>query len=84
MSDDDRLDPRRAGAHGDPLVPRPPRGADEELLDADSPRIISEYDDDARVRRMGAEVAEGFEAMAHVGPAVSVFGSARTAPDDPQ
>ena len=29
-----------------------------------------------------AEFVEGFEELAHVGPAVSIFGSARTKPDN--
>jgi len=36
-----------------------------------------------RVMRIQSEFVEGFGALAEVGPAVSVFGSARTKPDDP-
>jgi uncharacterized protein (TIGR00730 family) len=36
-----------------------------------------------RIFRIMAEFVEGFEVMAPVGPAVSVFGSARTKPSDP-
>jgi len=36
-----------------------------------------------RIFRIMAEFVEGFEVMAEVGPAVSIFGSARTSPDDP-
>ena len=36
-----------------------------------------------RALRILAEFVEGFDAMAKVGPAVTVFGSARTAPTDP-
>jgi hypothetical protein len=36
-----------------------------------------------RALRILAEFVEGFDAMAKVGPAVTVFGSARTRPDDP-
>ncbi|MGE5610221.1 MAG: LOG family protein, partial [Bacillota bacterium] len=36
-----------------------------------------------RVFRIMSEFVEGFEAMASVGKAVSMFGSARTKPDDP-
>ena len=36
-----------------------------------------------RVMRIQSEFVEGFGALAEVGPAVSVFGSARTRRDDP-
>ncbi len=36
-----------------------------------------------RIFRIMAEFVEGFEVMSEVGPAVSIFGSARTRPDDP-
>ncbi|HSW45474.1 MAG TPA: TIGR00730 family Rossman fold protein [Phycisphaerae bacterium] len=36
-----------------------------------------------RIFRIMAEFVEGFELMSQVGPAVTVFGSARTPPDDP-
>ncbi len=36
-----------------------------------------------RALRILAEFVEGFDAMAKVGPAITVFGSARTRPDDP-
>ncbi len=36
-----------------------------------------------RALRILSEFVEGFDAMAMVGPAVTVFGSARTQPDDP-
>jgi len=36
-----------------------------------------------RALRILAEFVEGFDAMANVGPAITVFGSARTRPDDP-
>jgi uncharacterized protein (TIGR00730 family) len=39
--------------------------------------------DSWRIFRIMAEFVEGFEVMANVGTAVSVFGSARTKPDDP-
>ncbi len=37
-----------------------------------------------RVLRIMGEFVEGFEALADVGPAVTIFGSARTKPDHPQ
>src|SRR5215203_1562428 len=39
--------------------------------------------DSWRIFRIMAEFVEAFEVMAGVGPAVSVFGSARTRPDEP-
>lgn len=36
-----------------------------------------------RVLRIQSEFVEGFDALAGVGPAVSIFGSARVGPDDP-
>ena len=39
--------------------------------------------DSWRIFRIMAEFVEGFEVMGAVGPAVSIFGSARTRPDDP-
>ncbi len=42
------------------------------------------WDDDTwRVFRIMSEFVEGFETLSAVGPAVSIFGSARTSPDDP-
>jgi uncharacterized protein (TIGR00730 family) len=63
--------------------PRPPRTSDEELLEADSPAIVSQLDDASRLRRIQAELRIGFEQLAHVGKAVSIFGSARTPRGDP-
>ena len=55
---------------------------DQRLLDSRGP---SEWvhTDPWRVLRIQAEFVEGFGALAELGPAVSVFGSARTRPDDP-
>jgi uncharacterized protein (TIGR00730 family) len=39
--------------------------------------------DAERVRDLAAEFARGFDALAAIGPAVTVFGSARTPPTDP-
>ncbi len=64
--------------------PRPPTTSDEELLEADSPAIVSQLDDAARLRRISDELRTGFARLAHVGKAVSIFGSARTSRDDPR
>src|SRR3712207_5117067 len=63
--------------------PRPPRSADEELLEAETDAILSQLDDSVRVRRIDEELREGFARLAHIGKAVSIFGSARTRRDDP-
>ncbi len=55
---------------------------DQRLLDS---RGASDWvhTDPWRVLRIQAEFVEGFGALAELGPAVSVFGSARTSPDHP-
>ena len=63
--------------------PRDPTTADEELLEAESLTIASKLDDAARVDRIDEELITGFEALAHIGKAVSIFGSARTPRSDP-
>jgi len=55
---------------------------DERLLESvEDIRTIGK--DAWRVFRIMGEFVEGFEDMSQIGPAVSVFGSARTSPDDP-
>jgi uncharacterized protein (TIGR00730 family) len=55
---------------------------DERLLESvEDLRTIGK--DAWRVFRIMGEFVEGFEEMSQIGPAVSVFGSARTRPDDP-
>ncbi len=41
------------------------------------------HSDPWRIMRIQAEFVEGFGALANVGPAISIFGSARTPADDP-
>src|SRR6478609_2674056 len=54
---------------------------DEKLLERPEPSFLDT--DPWRALRILGEFVEGFDAMAKVGPAITVFGSARTAPDDP-
>lgn len=68
-AEDDDLDP--------PLRPRTP---DEELLDAP----VEAATDPMRIRRMRHELETGFAALADVERGVTIFGSARTHPDDPE
>jgi uncharacterized protein (TIGR00730 family) len=60
----------------------PSSTTDQRLLDSrgDADWV---HADPWRVLRIQAEFVEGFGALAELGPAVSVFGSARTRPDDP-
>src|SRR5579864_6063948 len=41
------------------------------------------HEDPWRIFRIMAEFVESFETMSQVGPAVTIFGSARLAPSDP-
>jgi uncharacterized protein (TIGR00730 family) len=63
--------------------PRAPTTSDEELFEADTPAIVSQLDDAARVHRIHQELQTGFDQLAHIGKAVSIFGSARTPRSDP-
>ena len=63
---------------------RQPTSSDEELLEAGTSAIFSQLDDEARVERVAEELHFGFHALAHVGKAVSIFGSARTAAGHPE
>ncbi len=55
---------------------------DQRLLDSRGPTDWV-HTDPWRVLRIQSEFVEGFGALAELGPAVSVFGSARTRPDEP-
>lgn len=60
------------------------RTADEGLLQtptADESGFV--HTDPWRVLRISSEFVDGFEALAGLPPAVTIFGSARTEPDDP-
>lgn len=56
---------------------------DQRLLDTGGPSDWV-HTDPWRVMRIQSEFVEGFGALAELGPAISVFGSARTPTDDPQ
>ncbi|ARQ72218.1 TIGR00730 family Rossman fold protein [Streptomyces marincola] len=57
--------------------------ADQRLLDTRGPSDWV-HGDPWRVLRIQSEFVEGFGALAELGPAVSVFGSARTPPGSPE
>lgn len=57
---------------------------DEQLLSAPKHEPPAFVDSDPwRVLRITGEFVEGFDTLAGLGPAVTIFGSARTKPDDP-
>jgi uncharacterized protein (TIGR00730 family) len=66
------------------------RTEDQQLLQAPLPNISAAADpaftqtDPWRVLRIMSEFTDGFELLAGLGPAVSIFGSARTQPGHPQ
>jgi uncharacterized protein (TIGR00730 family) len=57
---------------------------DEKLLQAPGRRDDFTRTDPWRVMRIQAELVEGFDKLAGVEKGVTIFGSARTGPDDPQ
>ncbi len=63
--------------------PRDPATLDEELLNAGSPAVVTTQSEADRLARIHDELEHGFELLGGIGPAVSVFGSARVDEDDP-
>ena len=78
----DRNPEPRPFSHGERRTPQ--RTADECLLDA-RPGAAPDFTDTDpwRVLRIQSEFVTGFDTMAGMGPAVTIFGSARTAEDAP-
>src|SRR5258708_15064157 len=67
-------DHRRAGRL---VVPSQQAPADKALLERSAIEELSHHADPWRVLRILSEFVEGFDALGEVGPAVTVFGSAR-------
>jgi uncharacterized protein (TIGR00730 family) len=67
----------------DPSHPRAPATLDEELLSAESAAVLTTQSEAARLERVHHELERGFAALHQIGPAVSIFGSARTSDRDP-
>jgi uncharacterized protein (TIGR00730 family) len=61
-----------------------PRTPDEEIIQAQAPVVVAQHTDASRLDRIHDELEHGFELLADLGCAVSVFGSARVPPGDPQ
>ena len=68
-------------SHPEPRIP-PTLG--EEIITAERPQYVSTRTDEERLALIEKELRQGFEALAGLGPAVCVFGSARTPRDDPE
>ena len=73
--------------HDPPTQPQPSteggRTEDERLLQRSADAQVDLYKDSWRVFRIMGEFVEGFDTLATLGPAVSIFGSARVKPDNP-
>jgi uncharacterized protein (TIGR00730 family) len=67
---------------GRTLVPRSKPLADRALLDRNALDQMVYHADPWRVLRILSEFVEGFDALSMLGPAVSIFGSARTPRED--
>ncbi len=78
MADADRRDHRPAARA------RAPRTFDEEIIRSGEPGIIAELSDPERLDRIRKEAEEGFRLLGRLGPAISVFGSARTQEEHPE
>jgi len=64
------------------IQPRQPTSNDEELFAAELASVVALRSDRERIALIAAELAYGFDALGAIGPAVSVFGSARTLSTD--
>lgn len=79
--------PRHSGAVQlveDAIRDLPPITEDEKLLQEHGPRADFTRTDPWRVLRIMSEFIEGFDTLTGITKGVSIFGSARTGPDDPQ
>jgi len=71
-----------------PFNPKPRKDTEDRRIlswsDTDRQRAASfTHSDEWRVLRILGELVEGFDTLAEIGPAVSIFGSARITEDDP-
>jgi hypothetical protein len=88
-----KMPPKAAPATPNPMI-RPaidtdirdlvPLTEDAKLLASPGPRDDFTRTDPWRVLRITSEFIEGFDSLAWIDKGVSIFGSARTGPDDPQ
>jgi hypothetical protein len=64
--------------------PREPESAGQEIVCAEQREIRTTRSDEDRLELIGRELRMGFEALGEIGPAVCVFGSARTIAGAPE
>jgi uncharacterized protein (TIGR00730 family) len=64
--------------------PRHPATFDEEMLRSRERGVVQTQSEEERLERVRRELEMGFGALEEVGPAISVFGSARTPEDHPE
>jgi len=64
--------------------PRLPTTLDQEIIQADEASVRATQSEEERLARVRHELETGFELLAGLGPAVCVFGSARTGPGHPE
>jgi uncharacterized protein (TIGR00730 family) len=63
---------------------RAPASRDEDIIQADSPAVAALVHDEERLALVHDELVMGFEALSGLGPAVSIWGSARVPEGDPE
>src|SRR5690349_17941048 len=83
MADPERRDVAGGRRAGRPLVPKEQAPAYRPLLDPSAIGGPRPHSHPGRAPPLPSEFVEGFDALNEVGPAVTVFGSARSKPDDP-
>ena len=88
MTSDEGVPTPGSGRRRGPVLLRrgqiPTTTADQRLLAAPGQGASWLHEDPWRVMRIQSELVEGFGALAEIGPAMSVFGSARVAPGHPE
>jgi uncharacterized protein (TIGR00730 family) len=63
---------------------REPGSSDEEIIQADSPAVAALETEEERLALIHDELVTGFEALSGLGPAVSIWGSARVPEGEPE
>jgi hypothetical protein len=66
------------------LTPLEPASLGQEIASAERRDVVSTRTDEERLELIGQELRRGFETLGEIGPAVCIFGSARTDPSSPE